>query len=170
MSRLALLILFTPLVAFAQGTEKSESEVATVWDLTDLFPSVESWEEALDEVSQGIPKLESFQGRLGESAATLEEALTIRSSLYRKLANVSVYASLKSDENLAESEPRALKQRVSSVGSTLRQNTSWMAPEIISLGADNIEAFIAETSGLAPFDHSLRGTLLRAPHLSLIHI
>ena len=164
MSRLALLILFTPLVAFAQGTEKSESEVATVWDLTDLFPSVEAWEEALDEVSQGIPKLESFQGRLGESASTLEEALTIRSSLYRKLANVSVYASLKSDENLAESEPRALKQRVSSVGSTLRQNTSWMAPEIISLGADNIEAFIAETSGLAPFDHSLRSTLLRAPH------
>ena len=119
MSRLALLILFTPLVAFALGPEKSESEVSTVWDLTDLFPSVEAWESELNAVADGIPELESYEGRLGESAATLEEALKIRSALNRKLAHVSAYTSLKSDENLAESEPRARKQRVSSVGSKL---------------------------------------------------
>jgi len=164
MFRFALLILLTPLVVFAEDPKASESEVSTVWDLTDLFPSVEAWETELNAVSDGIPELESYQGRLWESAATLEEALKVRSALYRKLAHVSAYASLKSDENLAESEHRARKQRVSSVGSNLWQSSSWMAPEIISLGSEKIEAFIAEAPRLAPFDHSLRSTLLRAPH------
>lgn len=164
MLRFALLIFLTPLVVFAEDPKASESEVSTVWDLTDLFPSVEAWESELNAVADGIPELEGYEGRLGESAATLEEALKIRSALYRKLAHVSAYASLKSDENLAESEPRARKQRVSSVGSKLWQSSSWMAPEIIALGSEKIEAFIAEAPGLAPFDHGLRSTLLRAPH------
>lgn len=164
MLRFALLIFLTPLVVFAEDPKASESEVSTVWDLTDLFPSVEAWESELNAVADGIPELERYEGRLGESAATLEEALKIRSALYRKLAHVSAYASLKSDENLAESEPRARKQRVSSVGSKLWQSSSWMAPEIIALGSEKIEAFIVEAPGLAPFDHGLRSTLLRAPH------
>ena len=151
-------------MVFAEDPKASESEVSTVWDLTDLFPSVEAWESELNAVADGIPELERYEGRLGESAATLEEALKIRSALYRKLAHVSAYASLKSDENLAESEPRARKQRVSSVGSKLWQSSSWMAPEIIALGSEKIEAFIVEAPGLAPFDHGLRSTLLRAPH------
>ena len=164
MLRFALLIFLTPLVVFAEDPKASESEVSTVWDLTDLFPSVEAWESELNAVADGVPELERYEGRLGESAATLEEALKIRSALYRKLAHVSAYASLKSDENLAESEPRARKQRVSSVGSKLWQSSSWMAPEIIALGSEKIEAFIVEAPGLAPFDHGLRSTLLRAPH------
>ena len=159
-----MLRFLTPLVVFAEDPKASESEVSTVWDLTDLFPSVEAWESELNAVADGIPELERYEGRLGESAATLEEALKIRSALYRKLAHVSAYASLKSDENLAESEPRARKQRVSSVGSKLWQSSSWMAPEIIVLGSEKIEAFIVEAPGLAPFDHGLRSTLLRAPH------
>ena len=161
---LALLILLVPFVFNAEERNAPEIEVSKVWDLTDLFTSVEAWEIALDEVSDGISKLEGYKGKLGESATTLEEALKTRSSLYRELAHVSAYASLKSDENIAESEPRARKQRVSAVGSELWQSTSWIAPEIISLGQDKIETFIEESSGLAPFDHGLRSMLLRAPH------
>lgn len=164
MSRLLLLIILTPLVAFAQESKNPETKIPAVWDLTDLFPTVEAWETALNEVADGIPKLKSYQGKLGESAATLEEALNTRSSLYRKLSHVRVYASLKADENLAESEPRARKQRVSSVSSELWKSSSWMAPEIISLGSEKVEAFIAEAPGLAPFDHGLRNTLRRALH------
>lgn len=164
MSRLPLLILITPLFAFAQESKNPETKIPTVWDLTDLFPTVEAWETTLNEVADGIPKLKSFQGKLGESAATLEAALKTRSSLSRKLSHVRVYASLKADENLSESEPQARKQRVSSVSSNLWKSSSWMAPEIISLGPDKVESFIAEAPGLAPFDHDLRNTLRRAPH------
>lgn len=163
-SRLLLLILLSPLVAFSEVSSHSETNTPTVWDLTDLFPTVDAWETALNEVSAGIPELKSYEGRLGESAATLEEALRTRSALYRKLSHVRVYASLKADENLAESEPRARKQRVSSVSSDLWKSSSWMAPEIISLGSEKVEAFIAESPGLASFDHGLRNTLRRAPH------
>lgn len=156
--------LMTSSALFAEQPQNSETEVSTVWDLTDLFPTVEAWEASLNEVSDGIPKLESYEGRLGESASTLEEALKTRSSLNRKLAHVRVYASLNADENLADSEPQARKQRVSTVSSNLWQSSAWMAPEIISLGSEKIEAFLAEAPELAPFDHGLRDTLRGAAH------
>ncbi|MEM7601468.1 MAG: oligoendopeptidase F [Verrucomicrobiota bacterium] len=163
-TRLVLSILLLPFLLLAEEPTPSDSQVSTVWDLTDLFPSVEAWESALNEVSNGIPKLESYEGKLGESSATLEEALKTQSSLYRKLVHVRTYASLNADENLAESQPQARKQRVSSVSSKLWQSSAWIAPEVISLGSETIEAFIAEAPGLAPFDHGLRDTLRGAPH------
>ncbi|MDF1660088.1 MAG: oligoendopeptidase F [Verrucomicrobiales bacterium] len=164
MKRLLLLSLLFPILTLAQESETPETKAPTVWDLTDLFPSVEDWETALNEVSDGIPVLESYQGKLGESAALLEAALKERSDLSRKLGRVRVYASLKADEDLGEPEPRARKQRVSSVSSELWQSSSWMSPEIIAVGPEKIEAFIAEAPGLAPFDHGLRSTLRHAPH------
>lgn len=164
MTRILFTILLAPFLLLSEEPNTPESKVSTVWDLTDLFPSVEAWETALNEVSDGIPKLESYEGKLGESAATLEEALKTQSSLYRKLSHVRVYASLNADENLSDSEPQARKQRVSSVSSNLWKSSAWMSPEIISLGSEKIEAFIAEAPGLAPFDQGLRNTLRRAPH------
>ena len=56
MLRFALLIFLTPLVVFAEDPKASESEVSTVWDLTDLFPSVEAWESELNAVADGLPE------------------------------------------------------------------------------------------------------------------
>jgi len=164
MTRFLLLIVLTPLFSLAKEPARPETTVPTVWNLSDLFPTVEAWETALDEVSDGLPALEKYKGKLGESAATLEEALKTRSALSRKLRHAYVYASLKADENLGDSEPQARKQRALSVSSKLGQSSSWMKPEIIALGSDKIEAFIAEAKGLAPFDHGLRSTLRQAPH------
>lgn len=161
---LGLIFSIASLLPTAAEEKKPKTEASTVWDLTDLFPSEEAWETALNEVSNDIPVLESYKGKLGESAATLEQALETRSSLWRKLAHVRVYASLSADENLADSGPQARKQRVSSVSSDLWKRSSWMSPEIISLGSEKVEASIEESPGLAPFDHSLRNTLRRAPH------
>ncbi len=144
MKRFFLLSLLCPMLTLAQESTEPETKVPTVWDLTDLFPSVEAWETTLIEISDGISVLESYQGKLSESAALLEAALKARSALSRKLGRVRVYASLKADEDLGEAGPRARKQRVSSVSSRLWQSSAWMSPEIIAMGPEKIEAFIAE--------------------------
>ncbi|MEM9026192.1 MAG: oligoendopeptidase F [Verrucomicrobiota bacterium] len=162
--RQLLLIGLLPLIVLADDPQKPSTETPLVWDLTDLFQSVEAWEIALNEVSEGIPTLTAFQGKLGESAATLEDALKTQSALFRKLIHVYAYASLNADENLAESEPQARKQRVLAVYSQLQQASAWIDPEVIQVGSEKIEAFIAEAPGLEPFDHGLRNTLRQAPH------
>ncbi|MGB0370762.1 MAG: oligoendopeptidase F [Opitutales bacterium] len=164
LTRFLILSVLAPLFIFAKESETLSTNTSTVWDLTDLFPTVEAWETALNEVQAGIPEITKFKGQLGESAAKLEEALKTQSKLFRKLIHVYVYASLNADENIAESEPQARKQRVLATYSNLQQASSWIDPEIISVGAEKIEAFIAEAPGLSPFDHSLRNTLRQAPH------
>ena len=48
---------------------------AMVWDLTLLYPNEAAWRAAKEQVATGIPKVKTYEGRLGESAATLREAM-----------------------------------------------------------------------------------------------
>ena len=161
------LLLACSISAFGLQAEKAQTltpKVATVWDLTSLYDSVEAWETALNEVAESIPELEQTKGKLGESAATLEKALKGQSAAFRKLIHVYVYAALNADEDIRESGPQARKQRVLEVYSRMQQAIAWVDPEIVSIGSEKIEAFIAEAPGLEPFDHSLRNTLRQEAH------
>ena len=62
------------------------------WDAAGVFPTVAAWESELEAVLSDLSILTAFQGRLGESAAILVEALHIRDELARRAGRVSVYA------------------------------------------------------------------------------
>ena len=44
------------------------------WDLTELYPTVEAWNQAREEVLAEFPKIEARKGTLGDSAESLYEA------------------------------------------------------------------------------------------------
>ena len=48
--------------------ERSEVPVEDTWDLTTIFATDEQWEEEYNSLNKEIPKINSFQGTLGDSA------------------------------------------------------------------------------------------------------
>ena len=54
---------------------RSELAVEDTWRLEDIFASDEAWESAYKEVKEDLTKAGQFQGKLGESADTLYNAL-----------------------------------------------------------------------------------------------
>ena len=46
------------------------------WKLESIFPSLEAWEQSFSSVERDLPGLAKYQGRLGESAATLQAWLS----------------------------------------------------------------------------------------------
>ena len=65
---LSLLVLTLPVMA---AEDKPAVDPAYTWDLTELYPSVEAWSEARDEVLAGLEKVIARRGTLGESAEDL---------------------------------------------------------------------------------------------------
>ncbi len=51
--------------------ERSEVSDKYKWDLTDLYPSDESWTEAKKKVLEQIDEIPSFKGTLGESSSKM---------------------------------------------------------------------------------------------------
>ena len=163
-----LLPFAAAIVLFAAGpslaTEVEDPDPQATWNLTDLYPSVEAWNEARDEVMADFDRIDSLRGTLDDSADSLYQAYRLVSDTYKKAGRVYVYASLKADEDLRESETQERRQLGDIMFARFGEVTAWMQPELIKVGREVIESYIKEDDRLQPFAHQLDDSLRNAPH------
>lgn len=157
----SLALTFT-ITAFAQDEESVDPKYT--WDLTELFPSIDAWNEAREEVLADFNKIEARRGSLGTSADSLYETYRLVSDTLKKAGRVYVYASLNSDEDLRITDTQERNQLGSIMFSRFGESTAWMQPEIIEVGREVIESYIHEDERLAPFAFQLDDSLRNAPH------
>ena len=90
--------------------EVDPSDPRYTWDLTSIYPSVEAWNAARDEVLEQFEAIEARRGKLGDSADDLYRTLRLVSDTSRQAARVSTFASLNADEDLRNSETQEWRQ------------------------------------------------------------
>jgi len=134
------------------------------WDLTEIYPSVEVWEKARDEVAGDFEKLDEFRGTLGESADSLYTAMQAVSDANQKAARVYVYAQMQSHEDLRVTETQERAELGNMTLARLTESTAWLQPEILSVGREVIESYVKKDDRLAPFEFQLDDSLRNAPH------
>ena len=174
MNRLSLPVVFVSgaLLAvsgalYASGRIQEENapmDPRYVWDLADLYPSVEAWDQARRAVLDDVGRIGALEGTLGESADALYRALSLVSDLYRAAGRVSAYASLQVDEDLRVSQAQERSQLAQAMMGRLGEATSWMRPEVLRVGRETVGRFIAEDERLEPFAFGLDNTLRNAPY------
>ena len=70
-----LLLHGAPVAAAAPPAAADEAASAGMWDLSDLYPSPESWAEAYARGKAAAEALEGYKGTLGQSATAMLSAL-----------------------------------------------------------------------------------------------
>ena len=135
-----------------------------VWNLTDLYPSVEAWRAAKEDVTARVKDLARFRGTLGESAAQLAGALDAARGAEKDLVRLYVHAFLKADEDRRVSETQERRGEAAVLMAELDEATSFIAPEVLRIGAETVERFIAAEPRLVKHAFGLRDTLRRAGH------
>lgn len=163
-----LLPLAVALFAFVGTTALAKEDRAVdpqaTWDLTELYPTVEAWNTAREEVTADFEKFDSRRGTLGESADSLYTTFRLVSDTLKKAGRVYVYASLQGDEDLRDSETQGRAQLAQIMFARFGEVTAWIQPEIIDIGREVIESYISEDERLAPFAFQLDDSLRNAPH------
>jgi oligoendopeptidase F len=170
--RFAVLCLSTVLIplsamsAPAAKTPVADSDnPAYMWDLSDLYKSPEAWTAEHDKLQDEAAKLEDFKGTLGKSSADMLKALSAYADVRKESARLSVYASLKGDENVKIGANQERQQSAQALETLISAKTAWLAPEILSIGADKVRAFEKEQPELEKrFGFYLDNTLRAAPH------
>ena len=170
-SRREVIVSSAALAALLQGGASAAlaqaaagAPAGAAWDLRDLYPTDAAWEAERQSILKDIPGLKSFQGKLGESAATLKAALQAQSDIGRRTSRLYTYASLKADEDRRVAANQERKQQAQDVFTALGEATAWTSPEIVALGAARVNALIAADPGLGKFAFGLRNTLRLAQH------
>ncbi len=160
-----LVLLHAGIASLAQAQDSSDVEtVRYEWDLTEIYPTVEAWEEALDSVSDRIETLSRYRGTLDNGAANLADALEAQSDTAREAYRVYVYTSLMRDVDQREPAAQERFGRARQMLTNLDQATSWVRPEILDLGGDTIRSFRQQESRLEKFGFLLDDILRQEPH------
>lgn len=160
---LAVLLMSTSSLTFANSAPNALND-KLIWDLTEIYKTPAEWNKARKEVLDDIKKIEKLKGKLGDSANTLYNALQMISDIQRKGSRVYTYTNLKSDENLSDTKAQESLQLSIEMFAQFQQATSWIQPEILTIGKERIDKFIKEEAKLAPFVMQLDDSLRNAPH------
>jgi oligoendopeptidase F len=140
------------------------ADPANVWDLTLLYKDEAAWRAAKDHVATEIPKIKAYQGRLGESAATLREAMDFLYGLRKEFVRLGVYASLNRDENTRNAAALERTQELGLLGTEFSRATSFINPELLAVGETKVRGFLDTEPGLAPYRFPILEILRAAPH------
>jgi oligoendopeptidase F len=161
-----LLMLCTAVTCHsAAAANSAAAPVATVsWDLAELYPDDVSWRSAYDRARAAAAQLGAMQGSI-HSAEQLYAVCDARSELLRSYRRLGVYASLKGDADLRVAADQEREQLARSLGTEIGEQSAWIAPDILALGAEQVRAFIAADPRIATrFGFELEDTLRAAPH------
>jgi oligoendopeptidase F len=158
-------ILAASIFTFAAEAATPVPAPATMWNLSDLYPTPESWAAEFGRNQAQVEALASFKGTLGQGSAELLRALETMSAARQELYRLYVYAGLKADEDRRVAVNQERRQQIQSLGTRYDEATSWLVPELLAVGETRVRAFIAEQPQLrARFDHFLDDVLRAAPH------
>jgi Peptidase family M3/Oligopeptidase F len=165
----AALAPFLPSVTALAATPAAAGAAAgapPAWDLADLYPDFAAWDAARGRVLAALPRLRAYSGTLSQSAAAMAKALSGISDVGKEAERIQIYASLKGDEDLrvAANQERLAQSR--DMAAALGEATAWSDPEIVAIGKDRVESFIAADPALkSRFAFSLRDTLRQGAHV-----
>ena len=163
-SRSLLLAAAALAVLPVSATERKDIPVKYTWNLADLYADQAAWTAARDELRKSIAALPAHKGHLGDSAEALSKALDASFGAQLALERLYVYARSLSDQDIRASAPRELALQAQQIGTDLNTATAFIAPEIVSLGAQKVRSFLAADKRLAPYAFFLESTLRLAPH------
>lgn len=138
--------------AMSEIPTRDQIAVEDTWDLATMYASDAAWQEAAEAIPPMIEAAASFQGRLGEGPAVVAEALASINMLEERLSLLVVYASLRRDEDTANTEANARYQQAISLAIGAGQALAFVQPELLALPAESFEA-IASADALATYRH-----------------
>src|SRR5258705_9867722 len=147
-----------------QDRDRSAVDDKYKWNLADVYPELAAWRAAKDAVTAELPRLRTYQGRLGSSAHVLADALEEASRQDKEIGRLGVYAGMFADQDTREAGPQGMQQEMQQLAADFKAQTSYIEPELLHLGLDTLERFIAAEPRLATYTFYLHDIARRARH------
>ncbi len=144
--------------------ERHEIPEEDKWAIEDLYSSDEAWEADLAALEQDKAVLESYAGRLGESAQTLYDFLHYEEEMSLRLGRLAGYCMRKSDEDTRNAKYQGMVGKFMGIYVGIGAATSFETPEIMAISDETLEGFYAACPELARYRRSLSDTRRRKAH------
>ena len=144
--------------------ERKDVDAKFTWDLTQIFADDSEWEKAYAALSGFQSKIESFKGRLGESAKTLLEYCRLEDEISLAVEAVYGYSSLKGDEDTGNGYYQNMRGKAVGAYVAVQGAMSFSTPEILAISDEALEQFYKDEPELLTYKRSFDRIRRRKAH------
>ena len=134
------------------------------WALEDLYPSDESWEQALSALTARQAEAAAFAGKLGESGETLCAFLHLVEDVDGQTELLANYAMRKADQDTRNATYQAMVGKLMGVLTAVGAAFSFATPEIMAIPQEALEGFYKAAPGLERYRRYLNNERRRREH------
>jgi oligoendopeptidase F len=135
------------------------------WNLDDIYPSEDAYRADRDAFASALAGLESWRGRLHESAAVVADALDAITAETRRYYRLHAWAGMRADEDVRHAGRQAVRAELDMLGTEFARHTSWLRPELLGLPEGTIPKALDLEPRLAPYRQFLRNLDRQRPHV-----
>ena len=108
------------------------------WNAPSVFASVAAWEAEYKRVQADLPAVRAFQGRLSEGPTVVADAFVAVEDALQRAYKLYVYASMAYAVDTTDQKAAALESRAQGLFGQVAAAISFLDPELIVLGADQL--------------------------------
>ncbi len=141
------------------ATERHEIDDKFKWNTAAIFASDEVWEKELAALTKEAAVLKDYQGTLAKSSDALADYFLLRDKLLQRVEILSIYASLRSDEDTRVAKYKDMDTRAGKLYTKFAEWTAWEDPELAAIPADKLRGFLKKNKRLASYEFSIENSI-----------
>ncbi|MFI5252207.1 MAG: oligoendopeptidase F [Bacteroidota bacterium] len=143
---------------------KKRNEISSEykWNLTDIYPSRESWDADFQKLKSMLPELRAFDGKL-DSVQNIATCFRLTDSVAQFTEKLYVYSHLKHHEDTSDAANQGPVSIIEQLSVEVSEAASFIEPELLSLPVETLAKF-AEHPDLRFYRFTLDNIIRQKPH------
>ena len=142
---------------------RNEVEKDYKWDLTSYYKTAKDWEKDYLKIKTEYSKIKEYKNKVTKSANMLYQTLEEYFAYDARLAKLYVYANLKHDEDLENSENALMLSKIHKTYTDFISLSSFIEPEIIKTETSKIKKML-NTQKLSKYRFYIENMLRTKEH------
>lgn len=135
------------------------------WNKESVFKTPKDWEDALQALLKDIPSLKKYQGKLGESVTNLLNGITAIEKLTLRAQTIFMYAQFEYAVDTTNQASAAMVGKAQSMFGQIAAATSFLNPELLKIGREQLNIWMKENSKLAVYKQSFDDLFRQQAHV-----
>ena len=144
--------------------ERREVPKEFQWNLERIFKTDEEFQKEIEAVRKQIDEFAKLEGHTTENAEMFYQSITAGNEIERRLNKLYTYASMKSDEDVANTENQAKKEQVVNLYNYASSKMYFQTPELLNTEKEVIESFYQAEPKLLEHKTNIEEVYRYKPH------
>ena len=149
---------------------RAELDPDYTWNLAATYSTEAEYQTDFQALSGSLDQLAAFQGRLGESAATLADFFDLYWATLGTIQKLGIYSNMPVAVDQGDQEARARAGRFQALANKASSTMAFVRPELLGMGAETVAAFMASEPRLAYLTRFFERLEASRPHVRSLEV